>query len=80
MDCREATYLISKQQEGSIGFFERIRLNLHLRACRFCKGFKEDLHRIRENIQLGLKSGEVQALSRERKEKIKQELGSLPQP
>jgi hypothetical protein len=39
MNCKEATELLVKKQEGQLGFLNRIRLKYHTLACRFCRLF-----------------------------------------
>jgi len=37
--CKEATYLISKDQQDKLGFSERFKLKLHLMMCKYCRRF-----------------------------------------
>ncbi len=41
ISCKEATYLISKKEEGKITMVERLKLSFHLMMCRFCKMFEK---------------------------------------
>ncbi len=39
INCKEATTMISKKEEGKISFIERIQLWQHLLICSLCKLF-----------------------------------------
>ena len=41
LDCNEATRLISIRNFKKTGFKDRIRLSLHLMACKFCNQFSK---------------------------------------
>ncbi len=40
-NCRQATYLIEKQQIGKINLREKVQLQVHLYACSVCKLFSK---------------------------------------
>ncbi len=40
-NCRQATYLIEKQQISSITLKEKIELKIHLMGCSICKLFQQ---------------------------------------
>ena len=39
IDCKEATYLSSKREEGRITFRQRLELAFHFFICKYCSGF-----------------------------------------
>ncbi len=39
LDCKQATFLVTKELEGSLTFWEKIRLKMHLLNCKFCYNF-----------------------------------------
>jgi len=39
LDCKTATLLATKHLDGQLGFFENLRLKLHLANCKFCYNF-----------------------------------------
>lgn len=41
ISCKEATFLVSKQEEGKLTISKRIKLKLHLAGCKICKLFAE---------------------------------------
>lgn len=44
INCKQATYLISKQQESKISLIDRLKLVLHLRICACCKLFNKQIN------------------------------------
>ena len=40
INCKEASYLISKKQEGSISITDTLKLKIHLGICSTCKLFQ----------------------------------------
>ncbi|MCB0697259.1 MAG: hypothetical protein KDC07_07835 [Chitinophagaceae bacterium] len=51
ISCKEATYLVSKKEQGKITIAERIRLSLHLMICKFCKRFEKQNKIITEHAK-----------------------------
>lgn len=41
ISCKKATYLLSKKEAGSIGFWERWQLRSHLTICSLCRLFEQ---------------------------------------
>lgn len=41
LSCKQATFLMSKKEEGKISFKERVQLRLHLSICDFCTRFQK---------------------------------------
>lgn len=41
LSCKQATFLISKKEEGKLSMKERIQLRLHLGMCGFCSRFQK---------------------------------------
>lgn len=39
--CKEATFNISKKEEGALHLYDRTRLWIHLRFCEYCKKFEQ---------------------------------------
>lgn len=40
ISCKKATYLICKKEEVQLSFLEKVKLQLHLSICKFCRLFK----------------------------------------
>lgn len=40
LNCRQATQLISEQQERALSVTERLRLRMHLALCDGCRNFR----------------------------------------
>ncbi|MDE2621651.1 MAG: zf-HC2 domain-containing protein [Betaproteobacteria bacterium] len=47
LNCRDATQLISENQERSLSLRERLALKLHLMMCSGCQNFKDQIGVIR---------------------------------
>ena len=43
LNCKEATMLASKKQEGEITLIERIKLYYHNKMCIICKRFEQQI-------------------------------------
>lgn len=41
ISCKEATYLISKKEEGKLTLAERLKLSIHLMLCSICRAFEK---------------------------------------
>lgn len=41
LNCNEATYLMSKKDEGKLNFIKRLQLFLHTSMCDFCRKFEK---------------------------------------
>lgn len=39
VNCREATYLLSKHEEHKLGYYQRFRLFTHMIWCKMCQSF-----------------------------------------
>ncbi|MDW5417804.1 zf-HC2 domain-containing protein [Iodobacter sp. CM08] len=48
MNCRQASILLSAQQDGPLTLSQRSRLRLHLMLCNNCRNFNRQLHFMRE--------------------------------
>ncbi len=55
-NCKQATLLSIKKDEGSITFFERLKLSYHLLYCDPCRRFIDQAGRIN---RIGRKMGQV---------------------
>jgi len=43
LSCEQATFLMSKKEEGKLSLKEKIQLRLHLRICDFCTRFQQQV-------------------------------------
>ncbi len=67
VNCKEATFLTAKKEEGALSFMESIKLAMHTSMCSFCKKFEN------QTSQIGKESKQIRAeenLSSTAKEKI----------
>jgi len=60
INCKEASFLISKQQETTLSLYEKLQLRLHLSVCDACRLFQIQTNSIlkllRQNKQKPYKS------------------------
>ena len=71
-NCRQATYLIEKQQIGKINLREKVQLQVHLYACSVCKLFSKQSVVINAMIKQAFKSNTPPKLQLD--DKFKKEL------
>jgi predicted anti-sigma-YlaC factor YlaD len=51
ISCDEASRLASKSLDTKLSTSEKMRLKMHLMACRFCRSFEKQIHAIRSIIR-----------------------------
>jgi len=51
LNCDSPTLLITKHEFVKLNCSEKIRLNMHLATCKFCRRFQEQSELISNNIQ-----------------------------
>ena len=51
VSCKDASHLVSRMQERSLGPFERWTLRLHLAACDACTRFEQQMRFLREAMR-----------------------------
>lgn len=49
--CRDATRLISRQQEAPVGGWQRWTLRMHLAVCDYCARFDRQMTLLREAMK-----------------------------
>ncbi len=50
LNCKDATYLVSKKQETKISFVENIQLSLHLLVCKVCLFFSKQTNFLHQHL------------------------------
>jgi anti-sigma factor RsiW len=50
LTCREVTELVTDYVEGRMGWWDRIRFNLHLGMCRHCRAYVRQVRLTREVV------------------------------
>lgn len=79
-NCKEATLIALKKEEGKISFKERIQLAIHLMYCDACKQFIKQsaiINKAMKQLHQKLHTHPSHILSTEAKEKMQQQLGSI---
>jgi hypothetical protein len=57
LSCKEVSRLVSQGLDRDLGWFERLRLRLHLLICEGCTNFKKQMDFLRRALrELGTKS------------------------
>ena len=51
LSCKEVSMLLSQSQDRSLGWLERLSLQLHLRLCDGCRNFRRQLAVIRDAVR-----------------------------
>lgn len=51
LNCREATRLMSEQQERALGAREKLELQVHLMLCKGCKNFSLQMPFLRQAMR-----------------------------
>jgi predicted anti-sigma-YlaC factor YlaD len=74
--CKKATYLISKKEDGKLGFIDSIKLKLHLSICSACRLFENQSWFIKINANHSHEHLDV-TLSEEAKQKLTTALKSI---
>lgn len=55
INCKEATFLMAKKEDGKLSFAEKVKLSVHTSMCSFCKKFE------RQTSEIGKESRHVHA-------------------
>jgi predicted anti-sigma-YlaC factor YlaD len=76
INCKEATFLMAKKEEGKIAFLERVRLGIHTSMCSICRKFEKQTSRIKKESKHIHAEEELPALSKEKMKKIFEEHSS----
>ena len=75
INCKEATFLMAKKEEGKLSLVGRMKLSMHTSMCSLCKKFEK------QSVKIATESKYISAeqlLSRNAKEKIEQKLKENP--
>lgn len=51
ISCKDASRLLSRMQDGEVGWLDRLKLKLHLTACEACRRFERQLGFLREAMR-----------------------------
>lgn len=46
VNCKEATFLMSKKEEGKLSLKEKFNLTIHTSMCSFCRRFEKQASKI----------------------------------
>ncbi len=46
LNCKEATLLMAKKEEGKLSFIGKLQLSMHTSMCSFCRKFEQQTNQI----------------------------------
>ena len=70
VNCREATILMAKKEEGKLSFMDKINLSIHTSMCSLCKKFEKQSAKIAAESRHIHATDTLPAGTKERIEKI----------
>ena len=80
--CEEATFLISKRQQDNLSAPGKMRLNMHLMMCKYCRRFSLQVNLITKAIRRMKKridnQGFKMSLTDEQKKRLQQKINETP--
>ncbi|HAT63535.1 hypothetical protein KXJ69_11670 [Aureisphaera sp. CAU 1614] len=68
--CEKANHICDKSQYNEASFWEKVRLNLHLIYCKFCREYSANNQKLTKSI----KDSKIKTLCNEDKGAIKEKL------
>lgn len=70
INCRNATMLTAKKEEGKLNFAENIKLTLHISMCSFCRRFEKQSRTIASESKVVSGDAELSASAKQRIQEI----------
>lgn len=70
VNCREATFLMSKKEEGKLSLKEKFDLAMHTSMCSFCRRFEKQASKIGMESKGIIGDEKMSTISREKIEKM----------
>lgn len=65
INCREATFLMSKKEEGKLSLIGQLKLSVHTSMCAVCKKFEQQITWIGQESREITSSETLTSLSKE---------------
>jgi anti-sigma factor ChrR (cupin superfamily) len=76
VNCKEATFLMAKKEEGKLGIVENMKLSMHTSMCSFCRKFEKQAKHIGKESRHVHAADDLPTLAKEKIEKILGEYSS----
>lgn len=76
INCRKATYLMAKKEEGKLSFVGRMKLSIHTSMCSLCKKFEKQTSLIGKESKHVHAEDNLPAFAKERIERMLEEHSS----
>ncbi|MEO7444802.1 MAG: hypothetical protein ABIT96_11575 [Ferruginibacter sp.] len=77
LNCKEATLLVIKKEQGKLGLMNRLSLSFHLFLCKYCRWFSRQSslinHLAKENTPSSLSKEEQREIAATVMQKISQD-------
>lgn len=76
VNCREATFLMAKKEEGKLTLLEKMKLSMHTSMCSFCKKFEKQTSKIGRESRHVHTEKDLPVLAKEKIERMLEEHSS----
>lgn len=70
VNCKEATFLMAKKEEGLLSLTEKWKLAMHTSMCAYCKEFERQASRIGKESKHIHAQEELPAVAKEKMERM----------
>lgn len=76
VNCKQATFLMAKKEEGKLSFMDRMKLSVHTSMCSICQLFEKQISKIAEESKHIHAADSLSPVAKERIQKrIKEQIG-----
>lgn len=76
VNCKEATFLMAKKEEGKLSLIGRIKLSIHTSMCSLCRKFEKQTGRIGKESKHVHAEDSLPVFAKERIERMLEEHSS----
>ncbi len=76
VNCKEATFLMAKKEEGKLGLIDNMKLSVHTSMCSLCKKFEKQTTHIGNESRHVHAADNLPAIAKDKIEKILGEYSS----
>ena len=73
INCKEATLLMAKKEEGKLSLLGRMKLSVHTSMCSLCKMFEKQMIKIAEESKQIESEDSLPVLTKQRIERMMEE-------
>lgn len=76
INCKEATFLMAKKEEGKMSLTERMKLSMHTSMCSLCKKFEKQTSEIGKECKHVLAEDDLSVFTKEKISRMLEEHSS----